>query len=145
MRCLLAPALVAVVALGCGQQAVETVETSPTSASDAVTLVFNEAGAPTVDFDVPNMHCEAMCVPKVRATLESQPGVVDVKVDLETKVATVAVEEGAFDADAAIEALAAADFPESALRSDGPALIAPTEQPAGDSAIEEAEQVESAG
>jgi copper chaperone CopZ len=74
-------------------------------AAEAMPAVFNAEGAPTVAFSVPDMMCEHSCVPTVRETLAGQPGVTDVKVDLEAKTATVAVDKDEFDADKAIAAL----------------------------------------
>ena len=74
-------------------------------AAEATPAVFNAEGAPTVAFSVPDMMCEHSCVPTVRETLANQPGVKDVKVDLESKTATVAVDNDAFDANKAIAAL----------------------------------------
>lgn len=139
MRYAITLAALAALSLGCGKPAAPPAESTTDVANEAVTLVFNESGAPTVEFDVPGIHCEVMCVPKVRETLQAQPGVVDVKVDLDTKVATVAIEEEAFDSAAAIEALAAADFPESALRETSLELVTPMEPKADGSVIEETE------
>lgn len=111
-------------AVGCSEQQV-TVEV-PTMDIAVEQAVFNPDNAPTVEFDVPGMHCEHMCVPKVRKTLQEQPGVVDVQVDLESKVAVVAIDEAQFDPNSALEALAA-EFADSKLRTDGPDLISPAE------------------
>jgi copper chaperone CopZ len=80
--------------------------------------VFNAAGGPTVKFSVPDMMCEDSCVPTVRETLADQPGVKDVKVELKTKTATVAVDEKEFDADAAIAALVDLQFTQTKLATD---------------------------
>jgi copper chaperone CopZ len=85
-------------------------ETAP-----ATPAVFNEEGAPTVAFSVPDMMCEHACVPAVREVLAKQPGVKDVKVELETKTATVAVDESQFDAEAAVAALVDKQFKETKL------------------------------
>jgi copper chaperone CopZ len=81
----------------------------------ATPVAFNSEGAPTVDFSVPDMMCEHSCVPTVRETLAEQPGVKDVKVDLASKTATVAVEKDKFDADAAVAALVDLQFTETKL------------------------------
>jgi copper chaperone CopZ len=81
----------------------------------AAPAVFNAEGAPTVKFSVPDMMCEDSCVPTVRETLAEQPGVKDVKVELATKTATVAVDQGAFDANAAVAALKDLQFTETKL------------------------------
>ncbi|MGL4514494.1 MAG: heavy-metal-associated domain-containing protein [Lacipirellulaceae bacterium] len=118
--CLLA---VMCVALGCGEAPVSLGSADPgasrTIVGEAVQpAAFNSAGAPTVAFDVPDMVCEHMCAPKVRETLAAQPGVVDVKVDVETKLATVAVDEALFDAEKAVAALVAAEFAGTALHAE---------------------------
>ena len=85
---------------------------------DATPVAFNVEGAPTVQFSVPDMMCEDSCVPTVRETLAAQPGVKDVKVELATKTATVAVDKDKFDADAALAALVDLQFTETKLRTD---------------------------
>lgn len=83
-----------------------TVDASLPEADLEVTeIAFNAVGAPTIDISVPGMMCPHGCAPKVHEALAGQPGVLDVKVVYETKTATVAVEEGAFDANAAIAIL----------------------------------------
>jgi copper chaperone CopZ len=93
------------------KSAVEAAET------EATPVVFNAEGAPTVEFSVPDMMCEDSCVPTVRETLAKQPGVKDVKVELATKTATVAVDKDAFDADAAVAALVDLQFTQTKLAS----------------------------
>jgi copper chaperone CopZ len=88
------------------------------AAAEATPVAFNVEGAPTVDFSVPDMMCEESCVPTVRETLAAQPGVKDVKVELATKTATVAVDKDKFDADAAVAALVDLQFTETKLRTD---------------------------
>jgi copper chaperone CopZ len=83
--------------------------------AQATPAVFNAEGAPTVAFSVPDMMCEHACVPAVREVLAKQPGVKDVKVELETKTATVAVDESQFDAEAAVAALVDRQFKETKL------------------------------
>lgn len=83
----------------------------------ATTVAFNPAGAPTVEFSVPDMMCEGSCVPEVRKVLAGQPGVVDVKVELATKTATVAVDKAKFDATAAVAALVDMQFKNTTLKS----------------------------
>jgi copper chaperone CopZ len=91
-------------AAGCSQSAedplLNVVVEEP--AAEATPAAFNVEGAPTVAFSVPDMMCEHSCVPTVRETLANQPGVKDVKVDLEAKTATVAIDKEEFDADKAI-------------------------------------------
>lgn len=89
------------------EAAVKDVEATPVS--------FNTEGAPTVSFNVPDMMCEHSCVPTVRETLAEQPGVKDVKVELDGKKATVAVDTATFDADAAVAALVDLQFTNTKL------------------------------
>ena len=111
---------------GCGSK-IDTSE-STTVAS------FNVAGAPTVEFEVPDMMCEASCAVKVKEILSEQPGAKEVVVDFDSKTATVAVDEDAFDAQAAIAALVDHRFDNSKLKTDAqeahPAIDAAA-QPAG--------------
>lgn len=93
---------------------------------DATNATFNVDGHPTVVFQVPGMHCDVMCTPKVRKTLAQQVGVVDVKTDLDNKTATVAVKPDIFDPDAAVTALREAEFPETSLQE--PQAASPQEQ-----------------
>jgi copper chaperone CopZ len=83
--------------------------------AQATPAVFNAEGAPTVAFSVPDMMCEHACVPAVRDVLAKQPGVKDVKVELESKTATVAIDESEFDAEAAVAALVDKQFKETRL------------------------------
>lgn len=111
-------AVVLVLAVGCGQSSPVTVPT-PDESVAATPAAFNTEGAPTVAFDVPDMMCEFSCVPTVRDALAKQPGVKDVKVDLETKRATVAVDENQFDAEAAIAALVDLQYKNTKLATSG--------------------------
>ena len=71
------------------------------------------AGAPrTVTLDVKNMTC-AVCPITVRKALEKAPGVVRVKVDLDTKTATVTFDPDKADAAALIKATTEAGYPAS--------------------------------
>ena len=125
-----------VLAVGCSKQDVAV--DVPSIDIGVETVAFNPDNAPTVEFDVPGMHCE-VCVSKIQKTLAEQAGVVDVQLDLETKSAVVAIDETIFDANGAVESLVAADFKDAVLR----ALAAEeeaTEEPApvdDDSASEE--------
>jgi copper chaperone CopZ len=86
--------------------------------TETMLAAFNPEGAPTVVFSVPDMMCEGSCCPTVRKTLAGQPGVKDVKVELASKTATVAVDKDTFDADAAIAALVDLQFVHTELASD---------------------------
>jgi copper chaperone CopZ len=105
-----------------------------TSAKSATPVAFNVAGAPTVEFSAPDMMCPESCAVKVKEILSEQPGAKEVVVDFDSKTATVAVEEGKFDADAAIAALVDHGFDHSTLKSaahDDKAASDVEEQPAG--------------
>jgi copper chaperone CopZ len=112
---------------GCSQQ----VSDNSQHAVEAITATtFNAAGAPTVAFSVPDMMCPEGCGAKVQETLAGQVGAREVYVDFEAKTATVAVEDGKFDADAALAALLDHGFDHSTLKGeDG------TEPQAGEEAV----------
>ena len=73
---------------------------------------------PTIAFAVPDMMCQYSCVEQVKKALGSQPGVKEVEVDFETKLATVVVDRKQFDAEAAIATLVDYQFTNSQLVSD---------------------------
>ena len=100
---------VAAFCLGCSGSDVPSPEVTLTA--------FNVAGAPTVEFSVPDMMCPESCAVKTKEILAEQRGAKEVVVDFETKTATVAVEEGKFDAEVAIAALVDHGFDHSALKS----------------------------
>jgi len=106
---LLAAAIASVA--GCGYEATPPVvaEQEPEAAPFTMTA-FNVENSPTITFDVPDMVCQYSCVPKVMETLVAQPGVKDVKIELETKTATIAIDREKFDTDAAIAALVDVQF-----------------------------------
>jgi copper chaperone CopZ len=122
----------ALVLVGCQKRESEQMAGA---AADTVTAVaFNVDGAPTVQFDVPDMMCPESCAVKTREILSEQPGVTDVVVDFDSKTATVAIEPGRFDAAAAIAALVDHGFDHSALKSPADEMkstAAPAQQPAG--------------
>lgn len=97
--------------VGCGESKVTTTDAAN---SEAKTASFNMANAPTVQFEVPDMMCEEGCAATVKEVLKSQPGAVDVKVEFDKKLATVAVDEN-FDQDAAVAALLDKQFPNTKL------------------------------
>jgi len=121
MRVLFALGLVIGLAAGCGESPVaEQPALTNSQAAAMVTaetkpVAFNVEGAPTIAFIVPEMMCEESCVPQVRKILASQPGVKDVAVDLESKRATVAVDQDDFDAEKAIAALVDMRFAKAKL------------------------------
>ena len=118
----------ALVAMGCSSEKVLSEKTDAAAeqpATEVVVAAFNAEGAPTVAFSVPDMMCEDSCVPTVEKTLAEQPGVKDVQVDLESKTATVAVDEGEFDAEKAVAALVDRQFTETKLITAGKTTDAP--------------------
>ena len=131
LNCAVSLALMA--AFGCSQSAPEAPvaagEDADLTNSEAAAMVaeetslanavaFNAEGAPTVEFSVPDMMCEDSCVPTVRETLAAQPGVKEVKVELASKTATVAVDKEKFDPKAAVAALVDLQFTETKLLGD---------------------------
>ena len=122
-----AAVLALAVALGCSESA--SIEDADLTNSEAAAMVeeetslanavaFNAEGAPTVEFSVPDMMCEDSCVPTVRETLAAQPGVKEVKVELVSKTATVAVDKAKFDPKAAVAALVDLQFTQTKLLGD---------------------------
>jgi copper chaperone CopZ len=101
-----------VAVIGCGESKVATTDAAKT---EAKTVAFNVANAPTVQFEVPDMMCEEGCAATVKEVLRSQPGAVDVKVEFDKKLVTVAVDEKEFDKDAAVAALLDKQFPNTKL------------------------------
>ncbi len=87
--------LLSVVATGCAE-----VPPAVPSESEAQAVVFNAAGAPTVEIDVPGLHCEN-CSATACTLLADVPGVVEVKADATTKKAIIAVDQSTFDTEAA--------------------------------------------
>ncbi len=122
--------LVGMLAVGCSERSIGTA-TTPT---ETTAVAFNVSGAPTVEFDVPDMMCAESCAVKVNEILSEQPGAKEVVVDFDTKTATVAVDEDKFDAQAAIAALVDHMFENSALKtakSDATPATDVAEPPAG--------------
>jgi copper chaperone CopZ len=96
--------------------------------SKSETLVsFNTAGAPTVQFNVPDMMCPEGCGAKVKEILSQQPGAKDVLVDFPNKTAIVAVDKDKFDAKQAVAALVDHQFGHSTLKDGGAAASKPAE------------------
>ncbi|QEG37015.1 heavy-metal-associated domain-containing protein [Bythopirellula goksoeyrii] len=111
MRFSLCFALMLVAVAGC-QKAADTATDSTVTASPAA---FNVAGAPTVEFKVPDMMCEESCAKAVHDTLAAQPGAEDVMVDFPNRLATVAVDQETFDSQAALAALLDKQFTKTEL------------------------------
>jgi copper chaperone CopZ len=102
--------------------------------NSATAVAFNVEGAPTVEFSVPDMMCPESCAVKTKEILSEQPGAKEVVVDFDSKTATVAIENGKFDAEAAIAALVDHGFEHSTLKSEADhadSSAAPAEKPAG--------------
>jgi copper chaperone CopZ len=112
MKYSLALALILVALIGCSDSKVTT--TDPAK-SESKTVAFNAANAPTVQFEVPDMMCEEGCAVAVKQVLEAQPGAMEVKVEFDKKLATVAVDEDKFDSNAAVVALLDKQFPNAKL------------------------------
>ena len=85
------------------------------SALEATPVAFNLAGAPTAELVVPDMHCQYSCAAKVKEVLSAQTGVKDVRIDFDAKTAIVAVDEAAFDGEAAVAALVDYQFSNTKL------------------------------
>lgn len=110
---------VLVLAIGCSQSNQQTGDVSQSTTP----VSFNNAGAPTVEFSVPDMMCPEGCGAKVKEILSEQPGAKDVLVDFPAKTAKVAVDKAKFDAKKALAALIDCQFKNSALK-DANTLVA---------------------
>lgn len=109
---------ISVITVGCGYGPTEESATTTSAKSTVVEVTpaaFNVDGAPTVEIGV-DMHCGG-CAAGVCDTLRDLPGVVDVKADPDTDIATVAVDEAEFDADATIAALVEANYADAVLKA----------------------------
>jgi copper chaperone CopZ len=104
--------VVLILAAGCSQSAQQTGDVSKSTTP----VSFNAAGAPTVEFSVPDMMCPEGCGAKVKEILSEQPGAKDVFVDFPAKTAKVAVDKDKFDAKKAVAALKDYQFKNSALK-----------------------------
>jgi copper chaperone CopZ len=116
------PTLVSLLALswtGCQDRVAIT--SAMTSPAEEVThgeiSPFNRAGSPVVALSIPNMHCES-CVAKTTEVLSKQPGVVEVRVDLDTKQATLVIDEDSFDSQNALDVLDDYGFKDSTVLSE---------------------------
>lgn len=119
MRCWIIGVVVSLTALvGCTQTDIST------------PVAFDATSTPSVAFSLPDMMCEEGCAATVKEILSRQPGVKEVQVDFDAKKATVAIEEGRFDAQQAIAALVDKGFDHSALVNDG-TVVKPQSAPAG--------------
>ena len=121
--------LSAIAVVGCSQSSGNSVVSTR---GEATAVAFNVAGAPTVEFNAPDMMCPEGCGAKVKEILSEQPGAKEVVINFEAKTATVAVEKDKFDADAAIAALVDYGFEHSTLKSGASQTeVAADEPPAG--------------
>lgn len=98
--------------------------------TEATTVEFNVVGAPTVQFEVPDMMCEESCAKAVRETLAAQPGAKEVVVDFPKKLATVAIDETTFSSDAALAALLDKQFSQAKLVAAPEKVAEPAAPPA---------------
>ena len=94
-----------------------TTTTTNIPANSTTAAVFNAAGAPTIEFNVPDMMCPEGCAVATKEILSAQPGAKEVIVDFESRTATVAIEDGVFSADDALAALVDRGFEHSTLKS----------------------------
>lgn len=105
-------------------------ESEAISSRATTPAIFNTAGAPTVEFSVPDMMCPEGCGAKVKEILSQQPGAKDVLVDFPNKTATVAVDKEKFDTKQAIAALVDHQFNHSTLKSANATATSATPQAA---------------
>ena len=99
-------------AVGCGGTP-SSVTTSGTSEL-ATSVVFNADGAPVVEFEAPDMECEA-CAATIVEALRKKPGVRDAKADPESKIVTVAIKQDSFEPQTVIAAIEDAGYGEATL------------------------------
>src|SRR3954451_17510461 len=114
-------------AIGCSQSNQQTGDLSQSTNP----VSFNTAGAPTVEFSVPDMMCPDGCGEKVKEILSEQPGAKDVLVDFPAKTAKVAVDKDKFVAKQAVAALVDHQFKNSTLKDATASALAPS-PPAAD-------------
>ncbi len=121
---------VTLLTVGCGTSSVDVAKDD--NATPVTVAKFNEAGAPTVDFSVPGMHCES-CVAHVESILADQPGVKDVEVDLDSLTAKVAVDDKEFDGEKAVAALVDMQFDDAKVITADAAAAAKAAKPTAES------------
>ncbi len=114
MKCLATIATLGLLITGCQGKHASTPESSP--AVEVTPTAFNPEGGPTVTFEVPDMMCEYSCVDAVKTALGKQPGVKQVKVDFETRQATVVVDQTTFNGEAAVAILVDYQFTNSKMQ-----------------------------
>ncbi|HAN96539.1 MAG TPA: hypothetical protein DCQ98_03495 [Planctomycetaceae bacterium] len=105
----------AMLTVGCGVE-VETKSTPTEESTENKTSLVVPADATHVSLLVPKMECPVACWPKVKETLERQPGVTNVVLApqkdenvIDNPQVEIEVAEG-FDADKALAAVAEAGF-----------------------------------
>ena len=100
----------------CSQTSEHAGKTSTTALQP---VAFNVPGAPTVEFNAPDMMCPEGCGEKVKEILSGQPGAKEVVVDFDAKKAKVAIDDsGKFDPKAAVAALVDHGFANSSVVGD---------------------------
>lgn len=99
---------------GCSQA---TNEAPDSAAVSVASTAFNVTNAPTIEFNVPDMMCPEGCGEATREILAGQEGVKDVKIDFPAKIAIVAVNEKAFDAEKALAELVDHGFDNTTLKA----------------------------
>ena len=122
---------IVVIAAGCSDDS--SVQVTATS-SESTEVAFNVTGAPTIEFNAPDMMCPEGCGAKVKEILSEQPGAKEVVINFEAKTATVAVDKDSFDAEAAVAALVDHGFDHSSVKTeDSPVepVAEPEAKPAG--------------
>ena len=77
---------------------------------------------------MPDMMCPEGCGAKTKEILSEQPGAKEVVINFDAKTATVAIDEGKFDADAAVAAMVDHGFDHTTRKTDDSDATA---QPAG--------------
>jgi len=119
MRSFTGFAAILVLVVGCSHSNQQTGDISKSTTP----VSFNTAGAPTVEFTVPDMMCPEGCGEKVKEILSQQPGAKDVLVEFDSKTVKVAVDKDKFDAKQAVAALVDHQFKNSSLK-DAKAAVA---------------------
>jgi periplasmic mercuric ion binding protein len=101
---------------GCTPAAGPNPTVSAEPAGSVTTAADSDPAVQLVSLQVPGMHCQFACWPKVKETLEQQEGVAEVSLaqqakenELDNPVVHVRV-DGPFDAAQAVQALADAGF-----------------------------------
>jgi copper chaperone CopZ len=91
--------------------AVASYDTTAVHQEPATSSPFKAASAPTVEFNLPDLVCDdEECALAVKDILARQPGAKEVRVDVEAKTATVAIDDGKFDSQIAIAELGGKGF-----------------------------------